>query len=124
MDLTIFWAWGRMRIMSAHLPHAGRSDVECEIPLEMIRNALPTCRKPWKVVIVVDANAEVGQRTAADNADCLGQFKLGERSTRGNQFLSQVEAFNLTIANTYLFQEETGRHLDSKDVEHRKHKTN
>lgn len=89
---------GVWRAITAHLPHTGHSEMEFEASREILREALPRCRKTRK------SRLELTQMQ--DDPECIGQFGLGVWSARGYFFLAWIQEKRFTSANTF-FHEDT-----------------
>ena len=96
------WCFGScMRLVSAHLPHSGYSDVEYAAAMSALDDVESVTRAPARPCIVgLDGNAVIGQRTNLDCTCCIGNHGLGSRCSRGDQLCFFAHSAYLTVVNT------------------------
>ena len=98
-DMTI--DGDKIRVVTAHLPHNGKSDIEFVAALTSLEDTLRHARRKQRVVSIgVDANAVLGRPLEHDDLNITGRWGLGERSYRGETFAAWLRLARLAVANT------------------------
>ena len=90
--------------ISSHLPHSDDPLVSFQAELEILTEIVQAARqKKIRYVLGVDANAVVGKQLPSDNPRVVGGHGVGERTARGEEFVSFAHICRSVIANT-MFQ--------------------
>ena len=83
----------RVILMSSHLPHAGKSDLEYEAALARMEDEIKDARKKKTFIIIgVDANAVVGEQSEHDSHRIIGSGGLHTRNERGVTFVAWLHS--------------------------------
>lgn len=87
-------------LLTAHLPHAEKSDVEYEAALSSLERAVVVAKRCSYVLVGIDANAVIGQQSPHDSKRVVGKCGLDSRNERGVCFVSWLHFNHLAACNT------------------------
>ena len=91
----------KLRLLSAHLPHGDRSDVEYEAALSCLECAVKDAESSQRhVAIGIDANAVLGCQSLHDSKRVIGKWGLHARNERGVTFAAWLHLVHLAACNT------------------------
>jgi hypothetical protein len=90
-----------VRLMTSHLPHGDRSDVEFDAALACLEEAVSVGRKlGHRIVVGIDANAIIGKQLENDSPRIVGQWGVQDRNERGVMFSAWSHSVRLAVCNT------------------------
>ena len=91
----------RVRLTTAHMPHAGFAEDVFEAAMRAIEEVVEDGRRQrFTNIIGVDANAMFGPNLQMDCDNIIGNFRVGVRSNRGDTLVSWLHGMRLAAVTT------------------------
>ena len=93
----------KLRLTSAHLPHADIHEDVYETMLNSLEETVINARRLNRMNIIgIDANAVIGRQMMTDDDCIIGECGMGARNARGHIFATWLHGSRLAVSATML----------------------